>query len=240
MRAGALGRALELGAGDLADRLVVDVDRELMHEASAFARARELGDPVLALRVATTLAHNGGDLSRVIEAYPKGTPRKDGLLARFARLGHENGVRYGGEHSLAGHVNKAVMATENHRFLPMRTARALRASRALVLPIAPFFDAWGETVATSPALELRGRAEALGALLGAHETSPSLLSYQRALAGLDRAFKGGLVRLAEELPARARRAVQSGSVRAALGTSEERFLGPVVKAYRAALASHRG
>jgi hypothetical protein len=239
VRAGALGRALELRADDVADRLEADIDRELVHEASAFARAREIGDPVLALKVATTLAHNGGDLSRVVEAYAKGTPRKEQMIARFAKLGHEDSARYAGEHHLAGHVNKAVMATENHRFLPMRAARSLRAARELILPIAPFFDAWGERVAMSEALELRGRAEALGVLLAAHETSPELLAYQRALAGLDRSFKGGLTRIADELPARARRVVLSGSVRAALGTSEERFLGPVVKAYRSALASYR-
>ena len=240
VRAGALQRALELRADALADRIEAAIDRELAHEASAFAHARSLGDPLVALRVLTTLAHNGGDLSRVVEAFPKGTPRKAEVLARFAKLGHEGSARHQGEHHLAGHVNKLVMATENHRFLPMRAARSLRAGRELIIPIAPFFDAWGARVGTSSSIDLRGRAEALGVLLLAHETSPTLLAYQRALAGLDGAFKGGLTRIAEELPARVRRLVQTGSVRAAVGTSEERFLGPVVKAYRSALASHRG
>jgi hypothetical protein len=57
----------------------------MAHEAAAFATARASGDAMLTLRVATTLAHNGGDLSRVVDAFPKNTPRKLEMVERFAR-----------------------------------------------------------------------------------------------------------------------------------------------------------
>ena len=57
---------------------------------------------------------------------------------------------------MAGALNKDVMATENHRFLALRKPRALRASRELLLPIGPFFESWGRTVAR--ALDEKDRA----------------------------------------------------------------------------------
>lgn len=238
VRSGALGRALELGADDLAERLIADIERELAHEAATFAAARASGDAGLVLRVAATLAHNGGDLSRVVEAWKK-TPRRDELIERFCKLGHERPSRWNGEHHLAGHVNKVVMATENHRFLPMRAARPLRLSRALVLPIAPFFDGWGEALATDPALDTKQRAEVLGVVLAAHDATPAQQSYLRGLAGLSESHKGGLDALLRELPAKARKIASSGPVREAIRTDRGRFEARMANALRAAMASYR-
>src|SRR5437870_2392981 len=66
VRAGALGRALELGAAAVIEKLVADIDGELAREAAAMAAARR-GDAKVALMTATVLAHNLGDLSRVVE-----------------------------------------------------------------------------------------------------------------------------------------------------------------------------
>ena len=235
VRAGALGRALMIDAADAADALIVAIEAEVAHEAAVFAAARASGDALVALRVATTLAHNGGDLSRVVEAFPKSTPRKDEMVERFVRLGHVSMARYAGEHLLAGRVNKAVMATENHRFLPLREARALRLARGLIVPIAPFLDAWGERVATEPALDDRGRAEILSVLLAAHESSPQLASYVRGLAGIDRSTRGGLDRVAAGLSSRMRKLVASHGVREGVRTSVERFEARMTSAYRNAL-----
>jgi hypothetical protein len=235
VRAGALGRALEIGADDAAESLIAAIDREMAHEAEAFAAARASNDATLALRVATTLAHNGGDLSRVVDAFPKATPRKAELVERFARLGHEGHPRYDGEHLLAGKLNKAVMATENHRFLPLREARALRVSRALIVPIAPFLDGWGERIGREPLLEEKQRSDILGVLLHAHDASPTLASYVRGLVGLEISTKGGLARLAEGVSARTRKLLASPALREAMRTSEERFEAKMTSAYRNAL-----
>lgn len=235
VRAGALGRALEIGADDAAQALIDAIDREMAHEAATFAAARASGNATLALRVATTLAHNGGDLSRVVDAFPKHTPRKAELVERFARLGHEGSPRYEGEHLLAGRINKAVMAIENHRFLPLREARALRLSRAMIIPIAPFLDTWGERVGRDPAIEEKQRSDIMGVILHAHDASPTLASYVRGLVGLETATKGGLARLAEGVSARTRKLLASPALREAMRTSEERFEAKMTSAYAKAL-----
>lgn len=217
VRAGALGRALELGAPDVAAHLADRIDAELAHESRAFERAleraRTSGSDVL--RVATTLAHNTGDLSRVVEDWPARGATADELRSRWVKLGHERVERWGGAFARAGAINKRTgMADENHRYLPLRKARALRRARSLILPIAPFFDAWGELVARSRDLDDAERAELVGILVDAHEHAPDRAAYLRALAGIARAVPGGLDRLvATHLPARARRAIQAPAIR---------------------------
>ena len=248
VRAGALGRALALEAkgADVEatlEALVGAVDVELAREAHAFRVASGPGktaDPLHALRVATTLAHNLGDLSRVVEEWPCKSERARALQARFAKLGHVAADRHDGLFALAGQVNKAVMALENHRFLPLRRPRALRRARALLLPIGPFFDAWGATIARHPALELADRAEVLAALLDGHEQSPTQHGYLRAIAGLHHAHPGGVEAICAELPARARKRVAVGAVREAFGVTPERFEARMIGRYRAAAGPPRG
>jgi hypothetical protein len=237
VRAGALGRALAIDASELAEKLVLDIEREVAREAAAFERVRE--DPMKALSLATISAHNCGDLSRVIEAWPKNTPRVDELVARFARLGHDDPSRFGGVHHLCGHLNKAMMASENHRFLALREPRGLRRSRALLLPIGPFFDRWGESVATSEVLDEKDRAAVLGALLFGIDAGVDRWGYHRAIAGLHRRVSGGIERLAPHVPSRLRKLVFKGPVRDALRVDEGAFLARIASAYRAALASYR-
>jgi hypothetical protein len=237
VRAGALGRALAIGADDLAERLAAEIEREVAREADAFERVRE--DPVKALSLATISAHNCGDLSRVIEAWPKNTPRTSEFIARFAKLGHEDPTRFGGVHHLCGHLNKQVMASENHRFLALREPRALRRSRALLLPIGPFFDRWGETIGSSELLDEKERASVLAALLFGLDAGVDRWGYHRAVAGLHRRSPGGIERLAPHVPSRLRKLVFKGPVRDALRVDESAFLARIASAYRAALGSYR-
>jgi hypothetical protein len=239
VRAGALGRALAIGARDVADRIAAQIERELEVEAEAFARAKDDDDFVRALSLATISAHNCGDLSRVVLAWPASTPKREDYAARLARLGHEGASRFGGAHHLAGHLNKEVMASENHRFLAMRGARCLRRSRTLLVPIGPFFDRWGASIGASALLEEEDRGEVLAALLHGLDQAVDRWGYHRAIAGLHQSSPGGIDRLESYVPARLRRSMQKGPVRDALRTSEERFLARIEKAWKVALASYR-
>lgn len=239
VRAGALGRALVIEASDAVERIAADIERELAIEADALARARQAQDFVRALSLSTISAHNCGDLSRVIEAWPKSTPRYDDFVRLFVRLGHDDSARFGGEHHLAGHVNKEVMASENHRFLALRAPRCLRRSRTLLVPIGPFFDGWGATIGKSPLLEEADRGEVLAALLHGIDQGVDRWGYHRAIAGLHGASPGGIERLTSYVPARLRHLAQKGPVRDALRTSEDRLLARMEKAWRSALASYR-
>jgi hypothetical protein len=249
VRAGALGRAASLGFSELAARLEGAIEREVDREAEILREAVRGGAPAArVLSIATTVAHNMGDLSRVVEAWPK-REELAGARARFARLGHEDrepptapadgharGERVATPPAwrvlgAAGTVNKALTALENHRFLALRRPRALRASRALLLPIGPWFDAWGEDVART--LEHDDRAEVVAALLELHLSSPAQLGCLRALAGIHRATRGGLEVHVPDLPARIRKEALRGKVREAIDLPRERFEARLEKRWEA-------
>lgn len=233
VRAGALGRAASLGASDLVDRLVDALDRELAREEKLFADAYDGGaPPARALSLATIIAHNLGDLSRVVEAWPGGNEVAS-LRSRYARLGHADGETPRPAFVIAGLLNKAIMALENHRFLALRKARGLRGSRSLLLPIGPWFDAWGETIATDDALSERDRAEVVTALLELHASSPDQLGCLRALAGIHRATRGGLELFVPSLPARLRKDAVRGRVRDALDVGVPHFDARIARRYQA-------
>ncbi|HET7609800.1 MAG TPA: hypothetical protein VFL84_14060 [Gammaproteobacteria bacterium] len=223
VRAGALGRALVLGLAEAAEVLAAEIDAELERERRAFAEALEQGAPAtVVLALATTIAHNLGDLSRVVDAWPK-VARASEHCARYSRLGHSDGARAGAEFLVAGALNKELMALENHRFLALRKPRALRRSRALLLPVGPWFDAWGETVCRSELLDDADRAEVVAALVELHLRSPAQEGCLRALAAFHRSTRGGLAWYDTALPARLRKEIGRGRIREALDVSRERF-----------------
>jgi len=223
VRAGALGRALVLGLDGEAAALVAQIDAELDREQRAFAAALDRGAPATTtLALATTIAHNLGDLSRVVDAWPR-SARAAEFQARYSRLGHADGPRHRDSFLLAGILNKELMALENHRFLALRKPRALRRSRNLLLPVGPWFDAWGEAVCRSECLDDADRAEVVAALLELHLRSPTQEGCLRALAGIHRATRGGLSGYGAALPARLRKELGRGRVREAIDVPRERF-----------------
>jgi hypothetical protein len=222
VRAGALGRAIALGAKSTVDRLIDALDRELERETRLFdeALARKKEDAERVLSTATVIAHNLGDLSRVVDQWPV---KDRGVQARYLRLGHADAPQPRARFVLAGRLNKELAALENHRFLAMRKPRGLRSARSLLLPIGPWFGGWGETIARASELEDRDRAEIVAALLELHLSSPDQQGCLRALAGIHRATRGGLEHHVGDLPARLRKDALRGKVREAIDTTEERF-----------------
>lgn len=223
VRAGALGRALTLGLGVEAAALESEIDAELDRERRAFAAALERGAPATTtLALATTIAHNLGDLSRVVDAWPRTVPAGE-LRARYSRLGHADAAAFNRELWLAGALNKELMARENHRFLALRKSRGLRRGRELLLPIGPWFDGWGEEVCRSRLLSDAERGEVVAALLEQHERAPAGEGCLRALAAIHRGTRGGLAAYAGALPARLRKDIGRGRIREALDVSQQRF-----------------
>lgn len=230
VRAGALGRALTLGAADAVTRLSEAIDAELERHASIFDQAWKSNAPAeRVLRIATILAHNLGDLSRVVEAWP-GKPELAELRGRYARLGHPDAPAPVPAFVRAGALNKAIMALENHRFLALRKPRALRTARSMLLPIGPWFDAWGETIARS--LDQGDVAEVVAALVETHLSSPDQQGILRALAGIHRATRGGIELYVPDLPARIRKEATRGRVREALDVTPEHFAAKMERRYK--------
>jgi hypothetical protein len=232
VRAGALGRAVALSVGGLADRLADALDAELDREEKILEEALVDASAQRALSAATIVAHNLGDLSRVVEAWPK-LDALAPLRSRYVRLGHPGAPEPRRAFLAAGVLNKALVAQENHRFLPLRKPRGLRRARALLLPIGPWLDAWGEAVARHEALDERDRAEVVAALLELHRSDPDQLGCLRALAGLHRATRGGLAVFAEDLPARLRKDPLHGRVREAIDVPEAVFTARFERRYAA-------
>jgi len=236
VRAGALGRALTLGALPETDRLCTQIDADLAHEERVFAEALDGGAPATTvLALATTLAHNLGDLSRVVDAWPRAV-EAPAIRERYSQLGHAGRGNERRNFLLAGALNKEIMALENHRFLALRKPRALRRSRSLLLPVGPWFDAWGEALLRSEHLDNADRAEVVTALIELHLASPAQQGCLRALAGIHRTTRGGLGFYAEALPARVRKEIGRGRIREAVDLAPEHFEARIEKRLRAALA----
>jgi hypothetical protein len=236
VRAGALGRALSLGLADETTALVAKIDAELDREEQLFVAAIAQGAPArTTLALAAALAHNLGDLSRVVDAWPKALAGHE-YRARYSRLGHVDAEQRRPAFVLAGALNKDIMALENHRFLALRKPRALRRSRELLLPVGPWFDDWGEVVGRSALLDDRDRAEVVTALIELHLSSPRQQGCLRALAGIHRVTRGGLGSFAAQLPARLRKEALRGQIRDVLDVSPEHFEARMEKRLRAAAA----
>jgi hypothetical protein len=235
VRAGALGRAAVLFAHDAVERLSAQIDAEIDREEAIFQEAMG-ADARRALTVATIIAHNLGDLSRVVAEWPKHEVLGS-LRDRYVRLAHPDAPAQRKAFVLAGNINKALMAHENHRFLPLRKPRALRNARELLLPTGPWFDAWGETIAKSTHLDDRDRAEVLAALLEIHGRDPEAEGCLRAIAGLHRATRGGIELYVPDLPARMRKDALRGKVRDALDITVDHFNARLERKFRAALGT---
>jgi hypothetical protein len=241
VRAGALGRALALDDAATTDAQTAFLDAALERHAAAWAAVqRTKGRELDALALVAAIAHNLGDLSRVVETWPLKSPTALAVRRRYAKLGHE--TEGDPRFALAGRVYKRVMAAENPRFLGLRAARSLRVHRDLLVGIGPFFDAWGEVIARHPALaddgpggDLGGRGAVLAALVASHLAAPTAQGFLRAIAGFHRAVAGGVERYANEVAARERASLRTGAIREALGIDRERFEARMVNRYRAAL-----
>lgn len=231
VRAGALGRAVQLRAEHIIETLASQISAELLRHARIFEHARAV-NPLDAMRVATLIAHNLGDLSRVVDAWEAKGPLAEGMRAKFSRLGHEERAPYGRTFVDAGDLNKELMAHENHRYLALRKPRSLRTKKEFVIPFGPFFDAWGERIGSDNSIDERGLGEIVDALIHGMNSLPKCLSFARALAGIHRRTKGGLDRVVkEQLPARTQRLAFAGPIREALRVSPSVFEARVRRSY---------
>lgn len=221
--AGALGRFLQLGLADLAAEASAAVDAELEREAHAFRLALpRKGHEILTLRLAMSITHNLGDLDQGI-GYWEGAAKHSPEKTRFSRLAHENRSPYQGTFQLAARLYREAMAAEGHRHYPLRGVKPLRRSPDLLLPLGPFLDDWGATVAQHPALATADRAEVLEALFLGCKKVPNQHGYFRALAGFHAAHPGEFDRAAAMLPHTAQKLARDPNLRKAIAIPRVSF-----------------
>jgi hypothetical protein len=219
--AGAHGRFLEVGDAEYAEKTALAVEAELERERATFARAAE---PITAMKVASSIAHNLGDLNQGISFWRKGSLTAPSR-ARFERLGHdEHGI-----FALPMKIYRELLSPEGHRNYPLRGVKALRQSPDLLYPQPPFVDDWGALIARHPLLDLSARREVIDALIEGCRKIPGQQAYFRAIAGFESADPAQFERVIEGLPNTSRKEARAPEFRKKIAVSRISFESAMTK-----------
>lgn len=181
-------------AQDIADVILAEVDKE----EKLLTELREKRDHINFLRSTALMAHNFGDLDRVIDQWQMDP--EDAFYKRIYKLGHRPNEKYSPVFVYAGQVNKAFLALENHRHMSMRQPKALRKSNKFLIPVGPFMDDWGATLGTSNLLTTAEKVEIIAAFHEGYTRQDHAYGYVRAYHGLVKSLPSGLESLERDLP----------------------------------------
>ena len=171
---------------------------EIEKEEKLLIQLRENRDHVNFLRSTALMAHNFGDLDRVIDQWQM--PADDPFRKRIYKLGHQLNEDYSPVFVYAGQVNKTFLSVENHRHMSLRQPRCLRRSHLLLVPVGPFMDDWGHTLGSTELLSTAEKGEVIAALYEGFGRQDQAFGYARAYRGLIKALPKGLESLEADLP----------------------------------------
>lgn len=191
----ALRRYTDARAKQLHHDLFESIANEVNRHAEIFGSLWRSTDGVGCLKASACIAHNFGDLDRVLDMW--GLALSDPLSRNFYKLTSEafdskRELRFMGRIWAAGQLYKSSigtssMAKENHRHFALRKPRCLRQNSSFLIPIGPFFDDWGKTVARglahSDGTPSETTIEVAEALYRGWERLPGTWGYGRALVG---------------------------------------------------------
>ncbi|MFI5361750.1 MAG: hypothetical protein ACHQ49_07250 [Elusimicrobiota bacterium] len=206
---------------ELAERVLEAMRREAERERAFFAALADAGDGLRILKASALIAHNFGDLDRVADQWE--LPAADPLKRAFYDAAKPGSRLYGGLLGWAGELNQKFLSADNHRHYPLREPRGLRRTADLLIPVGPFFDDWGGSVARHPALTREEVAEVVRALLDGWTRLHEPAGYARALSGIVETFPGGRQALGKLLPGADRRQLESGPLKFAMDVPRARF-----------------
>ncbi|TBR20545.1 hypothetical protein EPO15_12915 [bacterium] len=205
-----------------AEKLLEAIASEVRREADALANLRKAEDALGFLKALPLVCHNLGDLDRVIDFWE--LPADDALRLRVYDATKPGAVEHDPLFAMAAEINTAHLAPENHRHLALRKAKGLRRKRDYLLPVGPFLDSWGVTIAQRVGgLDLPALGEVVSALLDGMEWEVSGEGYPRALAGILEAVPGGFNQLAKHIPGRDQRLLSTGALRQKISVPRARF-----------------
>ncbi|HYG75835.1 MAG TPA: hypothetical protein VEK08_12595 [Planctomycetota bacterium] len=212
--AGALGGFLKIGDSEYAQKAADAIDEELKREAHEFRFVMgRKGREIDLLKLSSSLTHNCGDLDQGISFWSN-RDIYEPYRARFHRLAHENTSPYDGTFQIAAKLYRKIMSSEGHRHYPLRAVRALRTSPDFLLPLGPFLDDWGTTLARHGKLTTDDKAEVLGALLSGCKKIKGQLGYYRAISGFFNALSAKqLEEIIRRMPASLRQETKDPEIR---------------------------
>ncbi|MCM0606331.1 MAG: hypothetical protein KA715_09590 [Xanthomonadaceae bacterium] len=168
------------------------IENEIIHHSDIFGSLWKAGDGLGCLIGSASIAHNFGDLDRVMDMWKLDVG--DPLRLQFYKMAanpydSEGELRMNGRLWTAGELYKesidgSSMALENHRHYALRAPRMLRESPQYLVPNGPFFDSWGEKVAQGLKPRESDLAEIVKTLLDGWERQPKSVGYGRGLHGI--------------------------------------------------------
>lgn len=183
---------------DLSEEVAHVILEEINKEKDLMLQLREKEEHIAFIKAAPLIAHNFGDLDRVIVQW--GMNESDLFCKKIFKLGL---MANDPEYSIlvySGEVNKEFTAKENHRHMAMRRPKCLRKSHQFLIPVGPFMDDWGRVLGQSHLLSLAEKAEIVAAFFDGHLRQDQAFGYCRAYGALKRALPGGLADLDKEMP----------------------------------------
>jgi len=182
----------------LQEEMAAVILAEIDKEEKLLLELREKRDHVNFLRSTALMAHNFGDLDRVMDQWQMA--EDDPFRQRIYKLGHRLNAQYSPILVYAGQVNKALLSVENHRHMSLRQPRCLRRSHLFLVPVGPFMDQWGQTLGASTMLTSTEKGEIVAALVEGYKRQDHAYGYLRAFRGMMSALPEGLESLTADLP----------------------------------------
>lgn len=178
----------------VADVILAEVEKE----ENLLLELREQRDPINYLRSCALMAHNFGDLDRVIDQWNMSDD--DPFKKRIYKLGHRLNESYSPILYFSGLVNKEFLSVENHRHMSLRQPKALRKTHRFLVPVGPFMDDWGAVLGSSNELSMSDKAEIIAAFFEGYNRQNQAFGYIRAFKGLIENLPDGLQSMEEYLP----------------------------------------
>ncbi len=182
----------------LAEELADKILEEIKKEENLLIELRENRDHINFLRTSALMAHNFGDLDRVMDQWKMA--EDDPFRARIYKLGHIPNSHYSPILAYTGQVNKAFLSVENHRHMSMRQPKCLRKSSNFLIAVGPFMDEWGRTLGESNLLGLDEKGEIVIALFDGYKRQDLAFGYIRAFKGLVESLPDHLDTLEAHIP----------------------------------------
>lgn len=171
---------------------------EIKKEEDLLKQLREDRDHINFLRAAPLMAHNFGDLDRVMIQWEM--DEDSAFYKRIFKLGHKLNPNYDPILVYTGKVNKEFSSKENHRHMSMRQPKCLRKSNKFLIPVGPFMDDWGHALGSSDQLSTAEKAEIVGAFFEGYKRQDQAFGYIRAFRTLLENVDGGLSFFEQDLP----------------------------------------
>lgn len=183
---------------ELSEQVAEVILAEIKKEETILLELREDRDHINFLRSAPLMAHNFGDLDRVIVQW--GMEDANPFLKKIFKLGHNLNSDFDPILVYTGKVNKEFCSKENHRHMSMRQPKCLRRSHKFLIPVGPFMDDWGKTLGGSPLLSLEEKSEVVSAFYEGYKRQDQAFGYIRAYRSFLNELDDGLRSLEQSIP----------------------------------------